>query len=443
MSEVPEGWAETRLGDLGNYINGRAFKPTEWRDNGLPIIRIQNLNDPKARFNYSDKRHEEKYRVKSGDLLVAWSASLGAFVWERGEAWLNQHIFRVEPRYEIVTKEFLHYAVKEAIAALYTKTHGSGMVHITKPVFESHQIPLPPLNEQKRIVEKVEKLLGKVEAAQSRLDKIPAILKRFRQSVLAAACSGKLTADWRGVNEMDGDTGFPKEWNIVVLGSLFPKGGLFDGPFGSNLKSSDYSESGVRVVRLENVGHLNFIGEKETYITPAKFQSLKKHEVGEGDIIFASFIANEIRACILPALTTKAIAKADCFCLRPNDNVDRKYLVLQLVNRRTYDDLVSFVHGATRPRINTTQLKTLTVPLCSLDEQREIVRRVEGLFKFADQIEERYKKARSYTNKLTQSILAKAFRGELVPQDPNDEPASELLLRLNREVPSSSKARSK
>src|SRR2546421_445757 len=94
------------------------------------------------------------------------------------------------------TKEFLYYAVKEAIEELYKKAHGTGMVHVTKPVFEGHEIALPPLNEQRRIVAKLEKLLGIVDACQKRLEKIPLILKRFRQSVLAAACSGRLTADW-------------------------------------------------------------------------------------------------------------------------------------------------------------------------------------------------------------------------------------------------------
>ena len=97
-----------------------------------------------------------------------------------------------------------------------------------------------------------------------------------------------------------------------------------DGPFGSNLKSSDYTDSGVRVVRLENIGQLRFIGEKETFVSRDNYEALNKHTVGEGDIIFASFIAEEIRACVLPKFSTKAIAKADCFCLRPKiDLVDR------------------------------------------------------------------------------------------------------------------------
>ncbi|MBU1643055.1 restriction endonuclease subunit S, partial [bacterium] len=86
---LPKGWALATLGDLAHYINGRGFKKSEWKTEGLPIIRIQNLNKEDADFNYADDSFEEKYRVKKGDLLVAWSASLGAYIWNRGDAWLN------------------------------------------------------------------------------------------------------------------------------------------------------------------------------------------------------------------------------------------------------------------------------------------------------------------------------------------------------------------
>jgi len=114
----------------------------------------------------------------------------------------------VEVNESIVIKAFLYYGIKEAINDLYKKTHGTGIVHVTKPVFEAHKIPVPPLNEQRRIVVKLEKLLQKVDACTERLDKIPTILKRFRQSVLAAACSGRLTEDWRKATR---DTNTAKE----------------------------------------------------------------------------------------------------------------------------------------------------------------------------------------------------------------------------------------
>lgn len=273
-------------------------------------------------------------------------------------------------------------------------------------------VTIPPNAEQRRIVAALDALLPRVENSQKRLELISAILKHFRQSVLAAACSGRLTADWR--ENDSGEDDLPAGWSWTPLEELLPPGGVFDGPFGSNLKSSDYTETGVRVIRLENIGHLRFISEKEMFVSQEKYRTLKKHAVSEGDIIFSSFIAEEIRACVLPKLSTKAIAKADCFCLRPkSDLVDRKYLVFQLVSQKSYNGLLEEVHGATRPRVNITQLRKLEVRVCPLPEQQEIVRRVEALFNIADRIEARYQEAKKKVDGLTQSILAKALQGEL------------------------------
>jgi type I restriction enzyme, S subunit len=266
---------------------------------------------------------------------------------------------------------------------------------------------------------KLDELLGKVEACQKRLDNIPALLKRFRRAVLKAAGEGILTESWRA--QPDPESDLPNEWKWVPLESVLPKGGIFDGPFGSNLKTSDYSPSGVRVVRLENIGQLRFNSEKHTYISHTKYSSLRKHTVGQGDIIFASFIDEEVRACMLPDLQGPAIAKADCFCIRPMaEFVDPTYLTYQLVCGASYSRLVSEIHGATRPRINTTQLRKLEIRLAPIQEQQEIVRRVKAMLSLAEIVESRFQDAAGSVTTLTQSILAKAFRGELVAQEKED-----------------------
>ena len=147
---LPAGWSVSTIGEVAQYINGRAFKPTEWEKEGIPIIRIQNLNDPNAPYNYSTVNYEEKYLIKDGDLLFAWAASLGAYVWKGSLGWLNQHIFKVEPK-EFMNKQYLYYSFMNLIADFYRQSHGSGMVHITKGKFESTPILIPPLYEQERI----------------------------------------------------------------------------------------------------------------------------------------------------------------------------------------------------------------------------------------------------------------------------------------------------
>src|SRR5947209_1693296 len=111
MTATPTGWTQRKLGQLGSYINGMAFKPDDWEEVGLPIIRIQNLTDPDKPCNRFSKPVPQKYLVRDGDLLISWSASLGAFIWDRGPAILNQHIFRVDVIEEQVEKEFLYFAV--------------------------------------------------------------------------------------------------------------------------------------------------------------------------------------------------------------------------------------------------------------------------------------------------------------------------------------------
>ena len=151
---IPNGWLLLTYNDVADYINGRAFKPEEWESDGMPIIRIQNLNEPCAPYNYSSGSFEKQYHVQKGDLLFAWAASLGVYFWKGQDAWLNQHIFKVNP-FSYIDKEYLYFALSASINDFYQKSHGSGMVHITRKQFVSMPLLLPPINEQKRIIKAV------------------------------------------------------------------------------------------------------------------------------------------------------------------------------------------------------------------------------------------------------------------------------------------------
>ena len=161
--KLPKGWTILKVGNVAEYINGRAFKPEEWEQTGLPIIRIQNLNDPNAYYNYTRNEYEEKYLIKKGDLLFAWAASLGTYIWKGEDAWLNQHIFKVVP-YPFMDKKYLYYAFHAMIAEFYRKSHGSGMIHITRKQFEEITLWLPPLTEQHRIVHYLQQVFKKLDS---------------------------------------------------------------------------------------------------------------------------------------------------------------------------------------------------------------------------------------------------------------------------------------
>jgi len=367
-------------------------------------------------------------RMKNTNKPILIDKSLEGYLFSTGFLQLRPYGETYNPRllyYYIQSKAFI--TQKDDLAT------GSTQEALTDTNAVNLEFPLPPLKEQKRIVEKLDTIVPKVKNVTARLEKIPAILKRFRQSVLEAACSGILTEDWRegkGLNEY-GEEDLPNGWKWIEVRELMPKGGIFDGPFGSNLKTSDYRDNGIRVIRLENIGHLLFVSEKESFVSKEKYLTLIKHTVEEGDIIFSSFITDEIRACILPRLSVKAIAKADCFTIRPNEKtINKKYLLYNLVCKESFNQLTEHIHGVSRPRINTTQLKKLKIRLCSPIEQEEIVHRIGILFKLANSFETKYKKAMEKVEKIEQAVLAKAFQGELVEADPNDEPAEELLKKI-------------
>ena len=151
-----------RLGDIASYINGYAFKPSDWHGSGLPIIRIQNLTNEYAEYNYTTNEIDEKYLIKNGDILISWSATLGVFQWDRGDAYLNQHIFKVVFDKDDINKDFFKYAVKYSLEKSSKNAHGSTMKHLTRKNFEKIKIPKYTLDKQKKIanlLEKAEKLI--------------------------------------------------------------------------------------------------------------------------------------------------------------------------------------------------------------------------------------------------------------------------------------------
>ena len=192
--QLPNGWRWATVGETGRYINGVAFKPADWGKLGLPIIRIQNLTDPDKPLNRTTREVDAAYRIEAGDLLVSWSATLDAFVWDRETGLLNQHIFKVVADENVAEKRFLFYLLKLAIGEMIKSEHlhGSTMKHINRGPFLAHRVPLAPLAEQRRIVEEIEKQFTRLEAGVAALRRVQANLKRYRAAVLKAACEGRL-----------------------------------------------------------------------------------------------------------------------------------------------------------------------------------------------------------------------------------------------------------
>jgi type I restriction enzyme S subunit len=383
------------------------------------------------------------------------------------------HVLRPK---EGVDAKYIYYYVSSKSFRGEAERYMTGAVgqrRVTTPYLKECEIPLAPGEQQKRIVAEIEKQFSRLDEAVTNLKRVKANLKRYKAAVLKAAVEGKLTEEWRKQHpdvepaskllerikierkerhkaqlsewtevvkswELSGKKGkkpakprkpidlptlsadglgrlsaLPPEWAWVKLGNC--NVGVFDGPFGSNLKSSDYVENGVRVIRLENIGELEFIDEKKTYISESKYDGLKKHTVSFGDIIFSSFIAGSTRVVSLPKQIECAINKADCFCVRVHgETLLTRFLEMFLGTRNTYEQLAMEIHGATRPRINTTQLKECAIPLCSIAEQNAIVmevdRRISLLTEMETEVDANFIRAEN----LRQSILHKAFLGRLL-----------------------------
>ena len=190
--ELPRGWESIRIGNAINMINGRAFKPSEWNTIGLPIIRIQNLNNPVAPYNYCDFDVDQKFHLKDGDFLISWSGtpgtSFGAFIWDRGPAVLNQHIFRCELYGDSFFRPYLRLAINAQLDEMISQAHGGvGLQHITKGKLEKLVVTLPPFAEQKRIIAKVDQLMHLCDELETQLNQSKKDSEMLMQAVLQEA----------------------------------------------------------------------------------------------------------------------------------------------------------------------------------------------------------------------------------------------------------------
>ena len=218
-----------RLGDAASFINGFAFKPDHWGDVGRPIIRIQNLNNTEAEFNYYDGPIPEKYIVRDGDILISWSASLGAYEWNRGEALLNQHIFKVVFDKAPINKHYLRYAVLSKLSDMEKDAHGATMRHIVKKDFDNTLIPYPSIDEQVDIVSELDLLTGIIEKKQQQLKDLDSLSRSL-------------------FYEMFGDPiKNDKGWPVVLLESIASC------RIGLTYKPENVCEDGTIVLRSSNI----------------------------------------------------------------------------------------------------------------------------------------------------------------------------------------------
>lgn len=430
--ELPQGWARAPIGSLCSLVNGRAFKPTEWQAQGVPIVRIQNLNNVLAPYNHFQGDLDERHRLNGGELLFAWSGtpgtSFGAHIWKGGAAALNQHIFRVDFDSSLLDKRFFRFAINERLNDLIGVAQGGvGLRHVTKGVFEETEVLVPPRAEQSRIADKLDALLARVYTCSRRLDRAPGILKRFRQSLLAAATSGELTREWREERGLRIDG-----WTRAAVGQI-----IHGIEAGLNVQCEERppadSERGLVKISAVTWGTYD---DNESKTLPPSAEVPERSRIRTGDFLISRANTLElVGACVIVHRVTRPVFLSDKILrlVMPEEWKPWLHLVLQSPEGRREIENRASGNQLSMRNLSQANLREIGVPIPTPEERAEIVRRVKSLLALADGLERRCRAEQSILGKLTPSILAKTFRGELVPQDPEDEPASVLLARIAAE----------
>jgi len=342
------------FGSVCSLQNGRAFKPEEWSASGTPIVRIQNLNDETKPFNYCDFEVEKRFHVDSGDLLFSWSGtpgtSFGAFFWNRGKGFLNQHIFRVDIDERHIDKNYLRYAINSKLDLIIDQAHGGvGLKHITKGKLEAVEIPLPPLPEQKRIA--------------AILDKADAIRRKRQQAI-------QLADDFlRAVFlDMFGDpVTNPKGFPIGTIRDL-----VATADYGSSAKASEtYGE--YPILRMGNITYQGRIDLDDLKYINLEEKEKSKYLVEKGDLLFNRTNSKELvgKTAVYDMDDPVAIA-GYLIRVRPNEMGDSHYISGYLNSahgKATLRSICKSIVGMAN--INAQEMQNIPIMLPSIELQRK------------------------------------------------------------------------
>lgn len=428
-NNLPKGWIECKLGDVCSKPQ-YGWTSKAGKSGNIKYLRTTDISDgslnwDEVPFCIEEPADKEKYQVRKNDILVSRAGSVGLSFRIKEDvsfdAVFASYLIRFKS-YDDATARLLEYFLQSKLYwdQISDFTAGIAIPNVNASKLEELSIPLPPLPEQQRIVEKLDALMARISNSKTRLEKIPTLLKNFRQSVLAAAVSGELTnSDYR-------------IWNESILGNV-----ILDKPKnGYSAKPVNY-KTGYRILTLTATTSGVFKPDYFKYFDE-RIDKESQFWLRPNDILVQR--GNTIEYVGVPAIydgkPNEFIYPDLMMRLRADENnIVTKFLYFVLSSEESRNFLRERATGTAgnMPKINQPTLISLPIKYPSVEEQKEIVRKVEELFHIADSIEARYQKAKAWFDKLPQAILAKAFRGELEPQNENDEPASELLKRIQEE----------
>lgn len=432
MSELPSSWATTPLLAVSELLRGVTYTKevsASLPASGLlPVLRANNLQG--RAFNLSDLVYvpsalvSEQQRIRSGDVVIATSSGsvsvVGKAVQSRRDmdAGFGAFCGVLRPATELDSRYFGHYFSTEAYRTrVSAMARGSNINNLKRQHFESLTFPAAPQAEQQRIADKLDTVLTGVDACRDRLARVAPLLKRFRRSALAAAMTGRLTNDT--ARNVDAPA-----WPMVELGTVSLK--ITDGEHSTPVRSS----SGKFLLSARNVRDGALALDDVDYVDLSEFARIRQRcDPSIGDVLL-SCSGTVGRAALVDQDETYVMVRSAAL-IRPDPlQLLAKYLMFALQSPGLQEQIAEASKSTAQSNIFLGPIKKLLVPLPALPDQQAVIAQVETLFAYADRLEARLAQAQTAVNRLTPSLLAKAFRGELVPQDPADEPAAELLKRL-------------
>ena len=368
-----------KLGDVATYINGYAFKPKDRSKRGLPIIRIQDLTGNSYDLGFYDGTDPQKIEINDGDVLISWSASLGVYIWNRGKALLNQHIFKVEFDKADIDKNYFVFAVRHKLKEMGRKTHGATMKHIVKKDFESTEIPYPSYEKQVEIATNLNKIFRIIESRNKELQLLDELIK------------ARFVKMFGSIHE---STKYPyiavKDLTNVISGGT------------PSRDRTEYWNNGtipwVKTTELQN----NVIKNVDEHITESGLAGSSAKLVPIGTVLVAMYGQGKTRG-MTAYLGIEASTNQACACILPSEKIDSMFMWKYF--ELSYDKLRSLAQGAGQPNLNGNMIKNFKVLVPPIELQNEYVAFVEQVDKSKSAIEKELKK----TQILFDSLMQKYF----------------------------------
>lgn len=447
--QLPPSWALTTLGTVTDYGRTEKVEPEDIPD-GAWVLELEDIEKDSSRILKRRTQSERqslstKNRFGAGDVLYGkLRPYLNKVVIADAPGFCTTEIVPVQPGPALERRYLFHWLKHPAfLKYVEAASHGMNMPRLGTDAGRAAPLVLAPLPEQTRIADQLDTLLARIQACQDRLDTIPALLKRFRQSVLTAAVSGDLTSEWRdteGRNDtlpafVEGNlaettqTGsalsLPVSWRIVQARNVVqPDAGIVYGIVQPGPKLAN----GIRYVQTTDIVDGRIQLQSLCHTSEEIANGYRRSSIRKGDVLLG--IIRALKVAVVPEDLEGANISRSVARLRPRDGVLPKFLAYALQSPGVQEWLRSQHRGMDMPVLNLSEVRLAPIPIAPIGEQAEVVARVDSLFALADAIQNRYTAALGQMERMAPVLLAKAFRGELCPQDPNDEPASALLARV-------------